>query len=103
MKEYKVYYHFNRGKKKEGYIYTIDLRAVDKYQAIAKVQKFYLHESSFSIIKVEEIEETSYWHKIKNSNKIKVFYKCSNCGNCVHTPTKKCSHCGNSMTIWKEI
>lgn len=56
MKKFRVYYHFNRGERMEGYVYATEVRAVDKFQAMAIVQKWYKYELSFSIIKVREIE-----------------------------------------------
>ena len=106
MKDYRVYYHFSSA----DHYHHCDLRATDEYQAIAKVQKIYSKEPHFSIISVHCFNNPlfnglkCYWLQMNpGSKKVKVFYKCSNCGHCVSEPTKECPHCGRSMAIWKEI
>ena len=98
--EYKVYYYFGK-RIKNTFICSMTVRATDKYQAIAKVQKLYNRENLYIINAIRN--DNAFWYKIKNKERIKVFYKCSNCGHCVSNPAVKCSGCGASMSIWKEI
>ena len=101
MKEFTVYFRIIENRTNKEIVRMTTIKAIDKYQAIAKVQQVCSIYKGFSIIKVRETAE-SFWYKVRNKG-IKIFYKCAKCGNCVSEPTIKCSGCGASMSIWKEI
>ena len=107
MKRYKVYYYYTTSENSPTRYSHINIEAVDKWQAIAKVQSLYGTYHYLTIIqKVERCYDSGYWvykDLISKQKDYYGYYVCNNCGYMTAEPTIRCSQCGAYMSIYKEV